>query len=305
MDIRRADMGLLIALEALLSERSVTRAARKLHISQPALSSQLAKLRRLFDDPLLVGNAHGMTPTPRAVEIQAPLHLLLSELRSLVMSQSAFDPATAERTFSIIATDYVHATVTRPLFSVLPKIAPGVRIAALPFTGEKVQQQLEDGIADLCITAGHLTPDNFQARKLLHEQFVLILSKSHPCANRDINLDLFCELDYVLASPDGGGFRGIVDDVLKPLGRSIKVVGSLNSFLLIPNVVKSSLCAAVVPEQLALAYRDDLSVVRVPFDVPGFDIVQSWHPRSKRDKGHIWLRNLIHSQAGSNIKTSM
>lgn len=302
MDLRRTDMGLLIALDALLSERSVTRAAKKLHISQPALSSQLAKLRRLFDDSLLVGNAHGMTPTPRAVELQVPLHLLLSDLRALVLSQSEFDPATAERTFSIIATDYVHATVTKPLFSVLPRIAPGVRIAALPFIKETMRNQLEEGTADLCITAEHLTPDVFPARKLLHERFALILSKSHPSARKRMTLDLFCKLDYVLASPEGGGFHGIVDDVLKSMGRSIKVVGSLNSFLLVPSVVKSSRCAAVVPEQLALSHSDDLKVVKVPFEIPGFNIFQSWHPRSKSDKGHIWLRNLIHSQVRSNIK---
>jgi DNA-binding transcriptional LysR family regulator len=230
MDLRRTDMGLLVALDALLSECSVTRAARKLHISQPALSAQLAKLRRLFDDSLLVGNAHGMIPTPRAVELQEPLHLLLGDLQALVMTQSKFDPATAERTFSITATDYVHATVIRPLISVLREIAPGVRIAALPFNKEAVRDQLKDGTADLCITSEFLTPPDFPARKLLHERFVLILSKSHPSARKRMTLDLFCALDHVLSSPEGGGFRGIVDGVLDSLGRSRKVVGSLTAF---------------------------------------------------------------------------
>ncbi len=291
-------MGLLIALDALLSERSVTRAARKLFISQPAVSAQLSKLRRLFDDALLVGNAHGMTPTPRAIEIQQPLHRLLGDLQMLVSSQSMFDPATAERTFGIIATDYVHATITEPLFSVLPDIAPGVRIAALPFIKEKLRDQLEDGTADLCITAEALTPGDFPARKLRHERFVLILGKSHGSARKRMTLDRFCELEYVLASPEGGGFEGTVDAALKPLGRSIKMVGSLNSFLLVPSVVKSSQCVAVVPEQLALAHGSDLKVVKVPFDLPGFNIFQSWHPRLKSDKGHIWLRELIQNQVG-------
>jgi len=301
MDLHRTDMGLLIALDALLSERGVTRAARTLGISQPALSAQLAKLRRLFDDPLLVGNAHGMTPTPRAVELQEPLHLLLSDLQALVISQTAFDPAKAERTFSITATDYVHATVTRPLVSNLLEIAPGVRIAALPFSKERVRDQLEDGTADLCITSEPLTPVDFPARKLLHERFALILCKSHPSARKRMTLDLFCALDHVLASPGGGRFRGVVDAVLESLGRSRKVVGSFNSFLLVPAVVKSSRCVAVVPERLALAYSDDLKVVKVPFDLPGFDIFQSWHPRSKSDKGLIWLRDVIHAQVRSNI----
>ncbi len=133
----------------------------------------------------------------------------------------------------------------------------------------------------------------------MHERFVLILSNTHPSVNKDMNLDNFCELEYVLASPDGGGFRGSVDDTLESLGRSIKVVGSLNSFLLVPNVVKSSLYAAVVPEQLTLAQADGLKIISIPFDMPGFNIFQSWHPRSKSDKGHIWLRNLIHSQNSS------
>lgn len=302
MDLRRTDMGLLIALDALLAERSVTCAARALGLSQPALSAQLAKLRRLFDDPLLVGNAHGMTPTPRALELQEPLHFLLRDLRSLVMSQKAFNPVTAERTFAISATDYVHATVTRPLLSVLPDIAPGVRIAALPFNKEKVRDHLEDGTADLCITSEALTPDDYPARKLRHERFVLILGKSHPSAQRRMTIDLFCELDHVLASPEGGGFRGVVDAVLSSLGRSRRVVGSLNSFLLAPSVVKDSRCVAVVPEQLALAHDDDLKMVKVPFDLPGFDIFQSWHPRSKADSGHIWLRETIHTQVNSGFE---
>jgi DNA-binding transcriptional LysR family regulator len=299
MDLRRTDMGLLVSLDALLSERSVTRAAKTLGISQPALSAQLAKLRQLFEDQLLVGNAHGMTPTPRAIEIQEPLHIILRDLQALVMSQKPFDPGTADRTFAITATDYIHATVTRPLLAALPEIAPRVRIAALAFNKDKVRDQLEDGTADLCITAEALTPADFPARKLRHERFVLILSKSHPAARKRMTLDLFCALDHVLASPEGGGFRGVVDAVLSSLGRSRRVVGSLNSFLLAPTIVKSSHCVAVVPEHLALAHGDDLKVVKVPFDLPGFDIFQSWHPRSKSDSGHIWLRDLIVSQVRS------
>jgi DNA-binding transcriptional LysR family regulator len=117
-----------------------------------------------------------------------------------------------------------------------------------------------------------------------------------------MTLDQFCDLEFVLASPEGGGFEGTVDAALKPLGRSIKVIGSLNSFLLVPSVVKSSKCVAVVPEQLAIAHSDDLKLFKVPFDLPGFDIFQSWHPRLKRDKGHIWLRELIQAQVRSNIK---
>jgi DNA-binding transcriptional LysR family regulator len=109
-------------------------------------------------------------------------------------------------------------------------------------------------------------------------------------------------MDHVLASPESGVFRGVVDTVLDTMGRSRKVVGSLNSFLLVPNVVKSSLCVAVVPKQQNLAYKDDLKIAKVPFDIPGFDLFQSWHPRSKNDKGHIWLRDLIHVQVRSSAK---
>lgn len=302
MDLQRTDMGLLVALDALLSERSVTRAARKLGISQPALSAQLAKLRLLFDDPLLVGNAHGMTPTLRATELQEPLHLLLRDLQELVMSQATFDPTTAERTFSIAATDYAHATMIIPLVAILSEVAPGVRIAALPFSQENVRKQLEDGSVDLCITAATLTPADFPAKKLLHEHMVLILSESHPCAKKRMTPDLFCSLDHVIASPSGGGFRGSVDTALEAMGHSRKVVGSFNSFLLVPGVVKSSQCVAVVPEQLALAHSDGLKVDKVPFAVPGFDIYQSWHPRSKSDKGHIWLRNMVHAQIRTDKK---
>lgn len=243
-----------------------------------------------------------MTPTSRAVELQEPLHLLLDQLKALVTSQAIFNPATAERTFSITATDYAHATLIKPLVACLPGIAPGLRIAALSFNQDNVRKQLEEGTADLCVTSEALTPADFPARKLLHERFALILSKSHPNAEKPITLDLFCAMDHVIASPGGGGFRGVVDTVLGSLGRSRKVVGSLNSFLLVPSIVKSSHCVAVVPEQLALAHKDELTIAEMPFDIPGFDLFQSWHPHSNSDKGHIWLRGMIHAQVGSKTK---
>lgn len=103
-------------------------------------------------------------------------------------------------------------------------------------------------------------------------------------------------MDHILASSSGSRFSGTVDAVLACMGRKRNVVGSLNSFLLTPGIVMSSDCVAVVPERLALTYKDQLKICDLPIVVPGFELFQSWHRRSKSDDGHIWLRNMIHSQ---------
>ncbi|MCP4182945.1 MAG: LysR family transcriptional regulator [Hyphomicrobiales bacterium] len=293
MNLQAMDARLLTTLDVLLEERGVTRAANRLGLSQPAVSTQLAKLRRLFDDPLLVGNAHGMSLTRRAIELQAPLHQALMDLQAVVRSQPAFDPATASRVFTIVGSDYAIETIIVPLIAGFYGKAPNVRISALAVKPESTLIEMENGTIDICIAARDWTHPDFPARKLLHERFVFIINKDHPDADKELTLDQFCSMEFVLPSPSGGGFEGVIDTSLEKLGKQRKVVATFGSFLLVINMVKSSKYVAVVPERLVLANPGRLKIVELPFDMSGFDLFQSWHARSKTDKGHIWLREAI------------
>ena len=293
MDLRRSDLGLLISLDALLAEQSVTAAAKRLGISQPALSAQLARLRDLFGDALLVGNAHGMTPTPRAEALREPLHGLLDALKTLVSAKASFDPSSAQRTFQIGATDLALAILMPPLLKAVSETAPGVRLAALPLVAGEYARRMERGEIDLVVTTAASAPEGFPALKLVDEDFRVIWRSGHPAIGKRLTLKAFCDQPHLLVSPEGGGFHGITDEVLKSKGLKRRVVGSLPSFLLAPTAVRCSDCLAVVPSRLAALDPVGLQSAAVPVATSGFSLYMSWHPRMKNDPGHRWMRETI------------
>lgn len=293
MDLRRTDLGLLLALDALLAEQSVTRAAERLGISQPALSAQLARLRDLFGDPLLVQAGTRMTPTPRAAELHAPLHQLLDELQALVRGAQAFDPATSDRVFRIAATDNLHRVCTGALAGAVATAAPGIRLALLAFDARAGWDQLDRGEADLLIASARMTPAEAIGQRLYRDEFVFVQRKGHPRGTGPVDLDQFCALDHVLVSPDGGGFAGATDEALAAIGRRRRVVISLPSFLLVAPLITANDFVAVMPRRLARLQQAELDLFPTPVPIPGYDIHAAWHPRHQRDPAHAWLRRRL------------
>lgn len=296
MDLRQADLGLLIALDALIAERSVTRAADRLGLSQPAMSAQLARLRSLFKDPLLVSSGKQMLPTERATELQEPLHRLLDELTALVRERQTFNSVLSNRTFRIMATDYMHRIVSLPMMEELVRSAPKARLAMVLHDAKRAWQALEDDDVDVLIASDRLTPRSAKARVLMEDGFVFVQRKGHPRGRRTINLDVFCALDHVLVSPEGGGFFGATDEALAKLGRKRRVVASLPSFLLAAPLVASTDLVAVLPERLARSIPGTFDIFPLPFESIRFYVVMSWHPRRDRDPGHEWFRGQIAAQ---------
>lgn len=290
MDLRRADLALLISLDALLAERSVTRASERLGVSQPALSAQLARLRELLGDPLLVPSGRKLVLTTRAEDLREPLHRIIDELQTLVRERKEFIPGSTERTFRIAATDYVHRVFTLELASSIAATAPGVRIAMLAFDARRGWDALEDNEVDLIVTSDRLTPTKSVARKLFDERFVMVQRKGHPRGIGPIDLDRFCSLSHVLVSPQGGGFFGATDETLDTMGKRRHVAVSIPSFLLAPALITRSDLIAVIPERLADAFDDILDKFEPPIPIPGFPIIASWHPRCHNDPGHQWIR---------------
>jgi DNA-binding transcriptional LysR family regulator len=291
MDLNRADLSLLMSLDAVLAERNVSRAAARLGVTQPALSAQLARLREMFGDPLLIATARGMVPTPRAEALQDPLHDALERLRGLICQELPFDPATASNTLRIAASDFIHRVLILP--EVLTRAAPNMRVVLLTFDPQRAWQQIENGEVDLLIAAEHLTPKAARARRLFQEDLVFIQRPGHPRGTGRVTVDEFCALDHVQASPEGDSSDTAMDEVLAAQGRSRRIAVSVPSFLLVPSLVMRTDLVALVPRCLALNFPDALAMYAPPLAVPGYAILASWHQRRQMDAAHVWLRERV------------
>lgn len=293
------DLNLLVTLEALLAEQNVTKAANRLHLSQPAVSAQLSRLRDLFDDPLLIPAQRGMTPTAKALELLDPLRHALDQVRATLAEHRHFDSSNAKLTVAIACTDYLQAVVARPLAVTLRKQAPGVRIALRHLDPPQLESQMVRGEVDLALMTPEQGPDSLRARRLFDEHYVLIGRKRHPGLRHGLTVEEFARLDHVIVSLRGGDFTTSVDDGLAALGCQRNVALSASSFLIVPEIVGHSNFVALVPERLVRDRRDELKIVKCPFPVPGFTVSMLWHERNHCHSGQRWVRETVMDVASS------
>ncbi|MFG9941892.1 LysR family transcriptional regulator [Pseudomonas aeruginosa] len=292
-DIKTLDFNLLKALDALLDECNVTRAAARLGVTQPAMSGMLTRLRENFADPLFVRAQRGIVPTQRALELGAPLKQVISEIGAL-LQPPVLDPSTARLKFTIAATDYALRAVALPLLSALKLQAPHVQVALVPVDDKRVQAQLERGDIDLALVTPESTSPDLHARNLFEEHYVCVLRDGHPAmeGRKRLTVNQLCALDHALVSYTGGGFRGVTDEALEKLGKQRQVTLSVKSFLILPEILRASDMVAILPSRL-VAGAAGLAVFDPPIDVPGFTKVAAWHERTHRDAAHRWLRELL------------
>lgn len=289
-NITGLDLNLLKALDALIDTRSVTRAADRLGLSQPAVSGMLARLRDVFNDPLFLRTQRGILPTPRAEALAIPLKRMLADIETL-LQPVAFDPATVHATVRIAATDYAQTAVILPLLQTLRAEAPGLRIAVQPVDKRSFPTQLESGLLDLALVTPDMAPDTLRARSLFDESYICILRAGHPAADK-LDLDRFCRLDHAIMSHDGTGFRGATDEALARLGKSRRVITTVPSFLVLIELVRQSDMIALVPQRLT---RNVSGIVTrpPPLTVAGFTKIAVWHERLQHDPTHSWLRQRL------------
>ncbi|SDG04375.1 MULTISPECIES: LysR family transcriptional regulator [unclassified Duganella] len=291
-NLRRLDLNLLVTLDVLLAEHNVTRAAQRLNFSQPSISVHLAKLRDIFGDPLLLPGPRGMRPTARAEALREPLRLALAALGHAIAPAAPFDPAQAEQTWRVAATDYGESTILLPAMAGLRAAAPGTRLAVLELAPPHITRQAEQGIIDLAFHIAEDAPPELRHRMLFKENYVLAGRAAHPRLKRRPTLKQFCELEHVIVSPNGGGFSGITDKALAQAGLTRRVVLSVPHFLFVISALASTDLVAMVPERLVRG-NPALRIVAPPVEVPGYDMVMLWHERSHRDPAHQWLREHI------------
>lgn len=289
-DIRSLDLNLLKALDALIDEGSVTLAAQRLSLTQPAVSGMLTRLRDYFNDPLFIRTHKGMVPTLRALELGGPVKQILTEI-SILLKPVDFDPVRAELTYTLAATDYALRAVIAPLMLALKQRAPLIRVAVRSYDSERIFHQLERGDVDLALLTPQTTPVDLHSRALYQEEYVCVMRAGHPLAAKgSLTLEQFCAQEHILVSNEGR-FWGGTDEALAEKGLTRRVGMSVNSFLALPELLRLTDMIAVVPYRLAY-HHDYLVIMKTPLAVPGFIKSMAWHERAHRNVAHQWIRAL-------------
>lgn len=291
-DLKHLDLNLLKALDALLDERHVTRAAHRLGLSQPAMSAILTRLRDSFGDPLFVRAQRGVVPTTRALSLRPGLKQILGGINSLLQPVH-FDPGTAALTFTIAATDYSMRAIGVPFITRLREQAPQIRVALVMCDMTQLSQRMERGEIDLALLTPESTPPELHARHLFDERYVCVLREGHPAAGgRKLSLKHFCALEHALYSDSGDPFRGITDRALAAFGRERKVGVSVQSFLVLPELLRTTDMLAVLPSRLVHG-MSGLVCLQPPIEISGFSKIAAWHERNHQDSAQRWLRELL------------
>lgn len=285
------DLNLLVVLEALLDQRSVTKAAKQVRLSQPALSSALGRLRVTFGDPLFVRTAAGMLPTPRALELQPDLRLALASVRR-VITPGVFDPSAAKVTFRIATGDYAELLLLAPLLEVLARRAPAASVSITPIAANP-GSRLEDGSSDLVI-APFLQPSaHVEVDTLFDDGFVCALRRGHPAARTRLTLNRFARLRHLLISPEGEG-TAYVDHVLAQAGLSREVAARVPHFAVAePLLARSDLIATLPSRLVANMTKASVVSVRPPFTTHRFTMKAAWHRRTLASPAHRWFRSIV------------
>jgi DNA-binding transcriptional LysR family regulator len=294
MNIAALNLNLLPVLDALLAEKSVSRAGRRLGLSQPAVSNALGQLRAALGDPLLVRGAGGMVPTERARALAGPLRAALGALEAGLAAPAPFDPGTDDRGFTIVTNDFVAFALLPRLLLRLRQEAPGVRLQVRAWQEHEVPADLGQGDADLMMGFFRRLPAGHRAQHLFDDRFVCVVRKRHPLVQGRLTLATYVKLPHVLVShqPDG---RGVVDDALAKRGLTRSVALRVSHFLLVPAIVAETDCVAALSELVARAFARawPLQIFPPPLPLPVGPVRLAWHERTDGSPAHAWLRALI------------
>lgn len=292
MDLRAADLNLLVVLNALLDERGVTRAAIRLGMSQPAVSRALARLRALFSDALLVEGSGGYVLTARAEEMRPLLRNTLAGASELIDGRS-FDPMQAAGSVRLLMLDLEAAVLIPRLIASLAEQAPAIDLEVVP-PGGRPLDALGADVADAFIGVVEEAPAGIRKRKLYEDDFVTLMRAEHPAAGSDLTLERFLDLDHVVVSITGTG-KAWVDETLARLGKRRRVKVRVPSFFAAVEIAARSDVIMTLPSSLArtAAGMRRFVMAQPPLDLGSIVMSLAWHARHQDAPRHIWLRKMI------------
>ena len=291
--LSRLDLNLLVSLDALLTERSVSRAAERLHLSQPALSASLSRLRTHFNDPILARTGNSYELTPLASRLSEHTAAALDAARRVFESQAEWDPSQSTREFALYGSDYSLATTGRQLSALGAERAPGIRFRFMVHT----PQIVEDATNRLRTADGLLMPHGFLTdlpyTDLWTDTWVIIADKNHPDLGDQVTLDDIARLPWVFTYQSKSAFTSATRQI-QQLGIEPRVEAVVESFLVLPVFITGTNRLALVQASLA-EYARNTGGIRVhqpPFDATSILNAMWWHPAHRRDPEHEWLRSL-------------
>ncbi len=304
-NFRTLDLNLLRVFDEVMAERSLTRAARNLNLTQPAVSNALRRLRETLGDELVQRSGQGMAPTPRARTIWPAVRQALEQLE-LSLVPNEFVPAQAKTTFILAMADATAAELMPGLVEILETEAPGVTLRVVPLTTRDPRALLDEQACDLAVgffpsvladMTAHSQGDEplpFAHQRLYDGQYVCVARQAHPLAEQPLSLDTYCEARHMLVSFSGRAY-GFIDEALAALGRRRQVVLTVNQFFTAGRVVAHSNLLTVLPRHFVrvTGIADELVLMPLPFEVPAVHVDALWHRRNQLRGSHQWLRQAV------------
>ncbi|HEX4094956.1 MAG TPA: LysR family transcriptional regulator [Trebonia sp.] len=295
MELAGVDLNLLVAFDALMDERSVTRAASRLSLSQPGMSNTLARLRKLFDDPLLVREGIMLVPTARAEALRQPVRDALAIIAGALDQRTGFDPAQDRATWTVSCSDYSLLMLIGPLVRRLAATAPGVTIRVLPRAADPVRL-LRDAAADLIIEPAEIMPAaQLASRPLFVDRWLCCVWAGNSIVGERMTMDAYLRLGHLVYSMGRGQPPSIVDKHLEQSGVPRRIEFTVESFLLAPFLLEGTDLVTVVPERAVphLRRTAEIRVLEPPMRLPRITETLWWHPRHTPNPAHAWIRARI------------
>jgi DNA-binding transcriptional LysR family regulator len=294
MRFQGLDLNLLVALDVLIEERSVSRAAERLHLSQPAMSAALRRLRDYFHDPILSAHGKKMIPTPHALRLRGALRALLTDVERMVSLSTQFDPATSQRRFRIGASDYLSIVLFTHLVPELEQVAPGVSVELVP-PSDAMAAMLDQGELDLMITpAEHVSPDH-PSELLFEERHVVAGWAGNPLVQGPLSEEDFLAAGHVAVEIGRLRPTSFAETFLREQGKERRIEVLVSSFAVAPEMLVNTRRLAVMHERLARAYAERIAIrfVEMPFAFPMMREMLQYNRTRSEDAGLRWLIALI------------
>jgi len=290
----RYDLNLLPTFMALMEERSVTRAANRLGMTQAALSNALGRLRMLLKDPLFIRERYGMRPTPRAEQLVPELSAALAAIDGVVLGQQGFDPARADRVFTVAANSYVEFVFVPALAARLRELAPRVRLRTLPFGADIAETGVGSGTTAMVLGRIDGAPDNLVVQHIAEDGLACVVRADHPVIGTRIGKAQYERLRHVNVLPPGRLRAGLFQ-ALDRQGLRREVAVSVTHFASIPEIIAATDYCATLPKLICRRLASDarLKVLPTPLDLGTFPMHMAWHVRHRQDPAHLWLRTLV------------
>lgn len=294
MNLRRLDLNLLVIFDALMSERNVTRAARRIALSQPAFSNALSRLRQFLDDELFIRGPEGMLPTPRALELAPQVRMALATLETS-LERSAFEPATATRAFTVQTSDYLVSTVMPALMRHLAERAPGVDVRIVP-PDHRTQQLLDAGEIDFALGGYGELPERFGVAIVDDNDFACMMHAKHPLARGRLDLERYAAAKHLLITPRGDP-SGFVDEALAAHGLVRRIALTVNHFSVVPAIIAESDLIVTMPRRMAEGYARLYGLVLRPSPIETAALYSHirlvWQKRLAAHPAYDWFRALL------------